>query len=47
VGFARVYRGFHHPTDVAFGYALGCAVLLVAVLAVRTWSAKQYEEALR
>lgn len=38
VGFARVYRGFHHPTDVAFGLALGCAALLVAVLAVRTWS---------
>jgi undecaprenyl-diphosphatase len=47
VGFARVYRGFHHPTDVAFGYALGCAVLLVAALAVRTWSPKQNEEALR
>ena len=48
VGFARVYRGFHHPTDVAFGYALGFAVLLVAVLAVRTWTAEQKnEEALR
>lgn len=47
VGFARVYRGFHHPTDVAFGYVLGCAVLLVAALAVRTWSPKQNEEALR
>ena len=38
VGFARVYRGFHHPSDVVFGFVLGCAVLLVAVLAVRTWS---------
>ena len=43
VGFARVYRGFHHPTDVAFGYILGCAVLLVAVLAVRTWSPTKKE----
>jgi undecaprenyl-diphosphatase len=47
VGFARVYRGFHHPTDVVFGYALGCAVLLVAVLAVRTWTPDQKEEARR
>lgn len=47
VGFARVYRGFHHPTDVAFGYALGLAVLLVAALAVRAWSPQQNEEALR
>jgi len=47
VGFARVYRGFHHPTDVVFGYVLGCAVLLVAVLAVRTWSPTKQEEALR
>ena len=46
VGFARVYRGFHHPTDVVFGYILGCAVLLVAVLAVRTWSPTK-QEALR
>ena len=34
VGFARVYRGFHHPTDVFFGLVLGFAALLVAVLAV-------------
>jgi undecaprenyl-diphosphatase len=46
VGFGRVYRGFHHPTDVAAGYILGCAVLLVAVLAVRTWSPTT-KEALR
>ena len=38
VGFARVYRGFHHPTDVFFGLVLGLAALLVAVLAVRTWA---------
>ena len=38
VGFARVYRGFHHPTDVFFGLVLGIAALLVAVLAVRRWT---------
>ena len=37
VGFARVYRGFHHPTDVFFGVLLGCAALTIAVLAVRRW----------
>lgn len=47
VGFARVYRGFHHPTDIAFGYVLGCAVLLVAVLAARTWSPTNPKEAIR
>jgi len=38
IGFARVYRGFHHPTDVFFGFVLGLAALLVAVLAVRRWT---------
>jgi undecaprenyl-diphosphatase len=38
VGFARVYRGFHHPTDVFFGLVLGFAALLVAVLAARRWA---------
>ena len=38
VGFARVYRGFHHPTDVFFGLVLGIAALAVAVLAVRRWA---------
>ena len=31
VGFARVYRGFHHPTDVFFGVLLGCAALIIAI----------------
>jgi membrane-associated phospholipid phosphatase len=35
VGFARVYRGMHHFTDVVAGAALGVAALLVALLVVR------------
>jgi undecaprenyl-diphosphatase len=35
VGFARVYRGLHHPTDVFVGALFGLACLLVAGLAVR------------
>jgi membrane-associated phospholipid phosphatase len=36
VGFARVYRGLHHPTDVFVGALFGLACLGVAALAVRT-----------
>jgi undecaprenyl-diphosphatase len=35
VGFARVYRGMHHPTDVLAGALMGVAVLTVALVAVR------------
>ena len=35
IGFARVYRGMHHPSDVVAGALLGFAVLAVAFLAVR------------
>ena len=35
VGFGRVYRGMHHPSDVVAGALLGLAVLGVAVVAVR------------
>jgi membrane-associated phospholipid phosphatase len=35
VGFGRVYRGMHHPTDVVAGAILGAGCLVVAVLVVR------------
>ena len=35
IGVARVYRGMHHPSDVAAGALLGLAVLGVALVAVR------------
>jgi undecaprenyl-diphosphatase len=35
VGYARVYRGLHHPVDVAFGLLLGIASLSVSVVALR------------
>jgi membrane-associated phospholipid phosphatase len=40
VGLARLYRGMHHPTDVAFGAANG---LFCALLVTRA-SAKQAAE---
>jgi undecaprenyl-diphosphatase len=43
VGFARVYRGLHHPTDVLFGVVLGVSCLVVATIAIRAASAPQRE----
>jgi membrane-associated phospholipid phosphatase len=37
VGFARVYRGLHHPTDVFVGVLFGLACLAVAALAIRAF----------
>jgi membrane-associated phospholipid phosphatase len=39
IGFARVYRGMHHVTDVVAGAALGVGCLLVALMSVRLVSA--------
>jgi len=36
VGLARMYRGMHHPLDVAGGVLVGVAALLVVVFACRT-----------
>ncbi len=38
VGWARMYRGMHHPLDVAAGAVVGIAVLGGFVLALRTTS---------
>jgi membrane-associated phospholipid phosphatase len=34
VGFTRIYRGMHHPTDVIVGAGLGVAALAVGVATV-------------
>jgi len=39
VGFARVYRGMHHVTDVLAGALLGIGALVVAVMAIRLLTA--------
>jgi membrane-associated phospholipid phosphatase len=35
VGFARVYRGLHHPTDVFVGFLFGLSCLAIAAIAIR------------
>lgn len=44
VGFARVYRGLHHPTDVFAGLLYGLACLAIAALAVRTANRRRRSE---
>jgi membrane-associated phospholipid phosphatase len=40
VGFGRVYRGLHHPTDVFVGAVFGLACLVIAGLAIRAYRKK-------
>jgi membrane-associated phospholipid phosphatase len=36
VAISRIYRGEHHPIDVAFGFLMGCGAIVVALFAART-----------
>ena len=40
VAVARVYRGMHHPTDVAMGLLMGAACVLLAWAAVSAWASE-------
>jgi membrane-associated phospholipid phosphatase len=39
IGLSRLYRGMHHPTDVAGGLVLGAGAVVTALIAVRAASA--------
>jgi undecaprenyl-diphosphatase len=44
VGLARMYRGMHHPTDVAAGLLIGLGCLIVALTAARSSTAARRGE---
>jgi undecaprenyl-diphosphatase len=45
VGLSRMYRGMHHPTDVAAGLLVGLGALAVAVTAARAAKAAEARSA--
>ena len=44
VGWARMYRGMHHPLDVIAGALMGIAVLVTFIAAIRPGSHPKQEE---
>jgi hypothetical protein len=40
---SRIYRGMHHPLDVAMGLLLGVGCMVVAAVAVRAWVGRWWE----
>jgi membrane-associated phospholipid phosphatase len=44
VGIARMYRGMHHPTDVAAGLLVGIGCLVVALTAARAAGAARAKD---
>ena len=47
VGCSRMYRGMHHPTDVAAGALVGIGTLVVAATAARAAKASETARARR
>jgi undecaprenyl-diphosphatase len=44
VAFARVYRGMHYPTDVAFGLVLGAGVVVIVARSFAEGEARAEEQ---